>query len=161
MWDYVLMLGKTKWTHGIILNFATITDIAEHIERKPVYFNALCWLSWKKSEGLCVSASHMLWWHTATLQVCWVGLNLVKSGNPVAGSSLHKYPKVLAGLVSAWLHFHVSWLWCRHALYCSQHVVCPDFFVLWNSKGCSRKYSAEFQVTGIAISDWGVDACTA
>lgn len=29
---------KTKWTHGIILNFAVVTDIAEHTERKPAYF---------------------------------------------------------------------------------------------------------------------------
>lgn len=46
-------LGKTKWTHGIILNFATIAYIAEHTQRKPAYCNALCWLSWRKSEGLC------------------------------------------------------------------------------------------------------------
>lgn len=47
------MFGKTKETHEIILNFAIMTDIAEHTERKPAYFNALFWLSWRKSEGLC------------------------------------------------------------------------------------------------------------
>lgn len=156
------MFGKTKRTHGIIPNFTVMTDIAEHTERKPTYFNALCWLSWRKSEGLCECVC--LWHAVMTyshLAGVWVGFNLVKSGNPLAGNSLHKYPEVLAGLVNAWLHFHISWLWCRHALYCSQYVVCPDFFVLWSLKRCSRKYSAEFQMTGIAISDWDVGACAA
>lgn len=51
MWDYISRFGKTKWTYGIILNFAIMTDTAEHTERKPAYFNALCWLTWRKSEG--------------------------------------------------------------------------------------------------------------
>lgn len=35
------------------------------------------------------------------------------------------------------------------------------FFCIVEFKGCSGKYSAEFQMAGIAISDWAVDACTA
>lgn len=43
-----------------------------------------------------------------------------------AFSHLQKYPKVLAGLVAARLQFHLPGLY-RHALYPTQHVVCPGW----------------------------------
>lgn len=64
--------GKTKWIHGIILDFAMTANIAEHTERKPVLRSLL--------------GGNLMDCVFTTLQVYRAGFGVVKSGHPVAGS---------------------------------------------------------------------------
>lgn len=55
------MFGKTKETHGIILNFAVMTDIAEHTERdQHILMHFFGSLGGNLKACVSVSASDML-----------------------------------------------------------------------------------------------------
>lgn len=112
----------------------------------------------------CVSvcAPDTVWLHTATLQVYRVGFNLVKPGNPVAGSFQPATCINTPRCWQAWWLYGCSFtsLGCGTDMFfiAVSMLFAQIFFLLWGLKGCSRKSAAEFQMTRIAISDRGVNA---